>query len=177
MSKNIGLIAAADINGCVGKSNKLPWNLPSDLRMFKILTQGTVVVMGWNTYASIGLENGLPNRTNIVIVPVAPLEPGPVCIKDDINFLTYDDAIEYIESCEKDVWVIGGPKTWDLFKDVITHAVITRVHANIGGDAYLSVGSLKHMRLDSMYAPDAELCLNDEYNYTVERYFKREETK
>ncbi|MDN5423758.1 MAG: dihydrofolate reductase, partial [Chryseobacterium sp.] len=49
----------------IGFDNKLLWHLPTDLKHFKDLTSGHPIIMGRNTYESIG--KALPNRTNIVI--------------------------------------------------------------------------------------------------------------
>ena len=61
----ISIIAAVSKNGVIGVDNKLPWNLPEDLKRFKELTTNNVVIMGRKTYESIGKP--LPNRINIVI--------------------------------------------------------------------------------------------------------------
>ena len=68
MSK-ISIIAAVADNFAIGKSNKLPWHLPADLKHFKQLTTGHAVVMGKRTFES--LPNGpLPNRKNIVLTSI-----------------------------------------------------------------------------------------------------------
>ena len=61
----ISIIAAVSKNGVIGVDNKLPWNLPEDLKRFKELTTNNVVIMGRKTYESIGKP--LPNRINIVV--------------------------------------------------------------------------------------------------------------
>ncbi len=57
-------MAAAE-NDVIGRGNRLPWHLPSDLKHFKALTIGKPVLMGRKTYESIGKP--LPNRTNLVM--------------------------------------------------------------------------------------------------------------
>lgn len=49
----------------IGKNNELIWNIPNDLKFFKEKTIGKTVVMGANTFHSIGKP--LPQRNNIVI--------------------------------------------------------------------------------------------------------------
>ena len=63
IKKNI--IVAYDDNNAIGKDNKMPWHISEDLRYFKNVTSGHPVIMGRNTYESIGKP--LPNRTNIVL--------------------------------------------------------------------------------------------------------------
>jgi dihydrofolate reductase len=61
----ISIIAAIDEGRALGKDNKLLWHIPEDFKRFKELTSGHVILMGYNTYLSIGKP--LPNRTNIVV--------------------------------------------------------------------------------------------------------------
>lgn len=61
------VVSAISLDGVIGfrDSNAMPWHLPRDLKHFKEVTSGSTVVMGRNTYESIGKP--LPNRRNIVI--------------------------------------------------------------------------------------------------------------
>ena len=59
------LVAAIAENGVIGRDNKLPWRIKSDLQYFKRVTMGKPMVMGRKTYLSIGKP--LPGRTNIVV--------------------------------------------------------------------------------------------------------------
>lgn len=61
----IKLIVAFDKKYNIGKNNKLLWNIKEDLQLFKQFTENQIVVMGRNTYDSIGKP--LPNRINIVL--------------------------------------------------------------------------------------------------------------
>ena len=61
----ITVIAAIAKNNALGKDNDLIWHLPADLKRFKKVTTGHYIVMGRNTYESIGRP--LPNRTTIII--------------------------------------------------------------------------------------------------------------
>ena len=48
------IIVATGKNREIGKENKLLWHLPEDLKHFKNLTKNSTVIMGYNTYLSIG---------------------------------------------------------------------------------------------------------------------------
>ena len=60
-------IVAADKNWAIGYKNKLLVSIPADMKFFRQMTGGKVVVMGRKTLESF--PNGLPlkNRTNIVL--------------------------------------------------------------------------------------------------------------
>lgn len=65
MSPTISIIAALDENRGIGMNNKLLWHIPTDMKHFRLITTGHVVIMGRKTFESIGKP--LPKRTNIVI--------------------------------------------------------------------------------------------------------------
>lgn len=74
------LIAALDRNRAIGLDGDLPWRLPDDLKRFKALTRGRIVLMGRKTAESLG--RALPERRNLVLtragrVPFAGMEPVP----------------------------------------------------------------------------------------------------
>ena len=61
----ITLVVARAQNGVIGRDGTLPWHLPADLRRFKALTMGSVMVMGRKTFES--LPGLLPGRRHVVI--------------------------------------------------------------------------------------------------------------
>src|SRR5437879_4199951 len=65
MKPRISMIAAVGEKRELGRDNKLLWDIPEDMKRFKELTRGHVVVMGRKTYESIGRP--LPQRVNIVV--------------------------------------------------------------------------------------------------------------
>lgn len=61
----VSAIVAVAKNGVIGKDNQIPWYLPADLAYFKRTTLGHHILMGRNSFRSIGRP--LPKRTNVVI--------------------------------------------------------------------------------------------------------------
>jgi len=61
----ITLVVARAQNGVIGRGGKLPWHLPADLKRFKALTMGSVMVMGRKTFDS--LPGLLPGRRHVVL--------------------------------------------------------------------------------------------------------------
>lgn len=64
-NKPLEMIVAATARGEIGYQNTLPWRLKGDLRRFKALTMGNILVMGKNTYES--LPGPLDGRTVVVV--------------------------------------------------------------------------------------------------------------
>src|SRR5690242_20974170 len=61
----ITIVVARARNGVIGRDGKLPWHLSADLKRFKSLTMGSVMVMGRKTFES--LPGLLPRRRHVVM--------------------------------------------------------------------------------------------------------------
>jgi len=60
----LSTIVAVAKNNVIGKDNKLIWHLPEDLKRFKNITTGKVIIMGRKTFESLGRV--LPNRKYVI---------------------------------------------------------------------------------------------------------------
>lgn len=141
---SISFIVARSLPGdVIGYKNKLPWRLKSDLRRFREITTGHVVIMGRATFESIGRP--LPNRTNIVLSRNPALANRGVINFDEGTQLiwanTPEDALlvaDIISICrqKKDIFVIGGETVYALFGDLVNKVFLTEVFANVPGDSH-----------------------------------------
>ena len=68
ISIKMELVVAMTTNGIIGKASGLPWHIPEDLKRFRKLTEGSVVVMGRKTYNSLP-AGPLKSRENQVSNP------------------------------------------------------------------------------------------------------------
>jgi dihydrofolate reductase len=102
----ISAIVAMDLNYGIGYRNTIPWKLPPDMKRFKELTTGHVVIMGHNTWKS--LPKPLSNRTNIVLSRSVQSIDGPAVLFHDL-----EKALEYCKTIERDeIFIIGGEKVY-----------------------------------------------------------------
>ena len=115
----IGIVAIAK-NFAIGKGGKLPWHYPADLKFFKRTTTGHAIVMGWNTWKSIGKP--LPNRLNIVLS-----SKGQIDAPADVILVPTKEAVLKIAQHQGDVYIIGGSRTYDTFADEIKKWYVTEV--------------------------------------------------
>lgn len=110
----IGIIAAVSKNGIIGIKNKLPFNYPEDLAHFKKVTGQSTVIMGRNTFESIGRP--LPQRRNIVVTKSTI---------DKIETATsLADAVKMCQS-NKDIWLIGGFSIYQQGMQVVDKILLT----------------------------------------------------
>lgn len=128
------LIVAMSRNRVIGRNNKLPWYLPGDLKYFKQATLGKPIIMGRNTWESIG--RALPGRLNIVVSSRALELPEGVAL-----VATLEDAFRLAEAQATvdgvdEVMVIGGGQIYEAVLPMVDRLYITQVHAEIDGDAF-----------------------------------------
>ena len=116
----IGIVAVAR-NLAIGKEGKLPWHYPTDLKHFKRTTMGNVVVMGSNTWRSIGKT--LPGRLNIVLSRRAQIDAG-----HDLLFLRSEmEAVDLARYLKGDLFVIGGSAIYRAFAPHIDSWLVTEI--------------------------------------------------
>jgi dihydrofolate reductase len=116
----IGIVAVAR-NLAIGKEGKLPWHYPTDLKHFKRTTMGNVVVMGSNTWRSIGKT--LPGRLNIVLSRRAQIDAG-----HDLLFLRSEmEAVDLARYLKGDLFVIGGSAVYRAFAPHIDSWLVTEI--------------------------------------------------
>jgi dihydrofolate reductase len=163
------LFLAATEDDVIGRDNDLPWHLPADLRRFKQLTSGHVVVVGRRTHESITSRLGrpLPGRITVVVTSQAgrPGE-GPVIYQPSVAAaLSVARAIEGFAGRDE-VFVIGGAQVYTEALPEADTVYLTRIHAHVDGDARMPAGWLDGFKLaDSQDGPAGE-----ELSYAFERY-------
>jgi dihydrofolate reductase len=124
----ISLIVARAQNGVIGRDGGLPWHLPADLKRFKALTMGGVMVMGRKTFES--LPGVLPGRRHIVITRDRSWRAEGAEVAHDV-----DEALRVAGA--EPVSVIGGAEIFRLFVPLADRIELTEVLADIDGDTLL----------------------------------------
>jgi dihydrofolate reductase len=125
----VTIVAAVARNGVIGVDGGLPWHLPDDLRRFKELTLGHVLVMGRRTYESIGRP--LPGRTTVVVTRNAQWDPGAAGVRVAASV---EDAVEVAASIDPDVFVVGGAEVYRAALPLAGRLELTLVDAEPVGD-------------------------------------------
>jgi dihydrofolate reductase len=126
----ITVIAAIAKNNALGKDNDLIWYLPADLKRFKKVTTGHYILMGRNTFESIGKP--LPNRTTIIITRNKNYSKEGCLIAGSL-----EEAITLAKE-EAQLFIIGGAQ---IYKEVISKNLadqldITLVHSEFEADVF-----------------------------------------
>ncbi|MBB1488251.1 dihydrofolate reductase [Oceanospirillum sediminis] len=130
----IALIWAMAENRVIGIDNKLPWYLPKDLQFFKRCTMGKPVIMGRKTHESIGRP--LPGRTNIIVTRDTGYQAeGCRVVHSLAEAFELADQSCLIDGAEE-IIVMGGAEIYQQALPYASKLYITRVHADVEGDAW-----------------------------------------
>jgi dihydrofolate reductase len=128
------VVARSTPDNIIGRQNQLPWHLRTDLQRFKRITMGHVIVMGRNTYLSIGRP--LPGRVNVVLSSKPPADSrnqfwslGETSLlwatsREDALFLS--DVVSMAMD-KKEFFVIGGQQLYAAFEDLFNKIHLTEV--------------------------------------------------
>ncbi|WP_196907902.1 type 3 dihydrofolate reductase [Candidatus Symbiopectobacterium sp. 'North America'] len=123
----ISLIAALAVDRVIGMENFMPWHLPADLAWFKRQTLNKPIIMGRNTFRSIGQP--LPGRKNIVISSRAGDDERVTWVS------TLEAALEAASGAEE-VMVIGGGSIYQQMLPQASRLYLTHIDAEVEGDTH-----------------------------------------
>ena len=126
----VTIIAAIAENNALGKDNDLIWHLPADLKRFKKVTSGHYILMGRNTFESIGKP--LPNRTSVIITRNTNYFKDGCLIANSL-----EDALE-LSVDEEEVFIIGGAQIYkySIENNLADKLDITIVHETFEADVF-----------------------------------------
>lgn len=121
----LSILVAHDQNRGIGFENQLPWYLPNDLKHVKQLSTGNTLVMGRNTFESIG--KALPNRRNVVLTRDQNFKA------DGIDVI---HNVEDINQLEGHVFIFGGQSLFEMFIDKVDDMYITVIEDKFQADTF-----------------------------------------
>lgn len=126
----VNAIVAMSKNRVIGSNNQLPWHLPADLKHFKHVTTGHIVIMGRKTYSSIGRK--LPNRINIIVTRNENFD-APGCLV--AHSLT--EALQLAQKhCDLQVFIIGGSEIFQQALPLLQKVYLTLIEEEFNGDTF-----------------------------------------
>lgn len=127
----INMIWAMDENQLIGIGDKIPWHIKEDLVYYRNKTRGQTVLMGEATYFS--LKGYYKTK---------PLPYGKIYVASINKDLVLDDAIvindliQFIESFNEDIWVVGGSTIYKLCLSYADRLYISYIKGTHEGDKY-----------------------------------------
>lgn len=125
----ITVVVARARNGIIGREGRLPWHLPADLKRFKTLTMGSVMVMGRKTFES--LPGILPGRRHVVLTR----DP---CWRADGAEVAHGIEEALGLAGAGPISVIGGADVFGKFLPLACRIEITDILEDVEGDTVMA---------------------------------------
>lgn len=159
-------VVAVSNNEVIGLDNQLPWHLPDDLKFFKKNTLGKPVIMGKNTFLSMG--KALPGRMNIVLSRSLKTAPEGTLLFPDM-----EKALDFLKmEGQSEACIIGGGEVFKAYRNMVDELLLTHVHTNIdNGTTFFQLPDEQEWNLVW-----SEAHLKDEkhaFDFTFEKWLRR----
>lgn len=140
----LSIIVAKAKNNVIGKNNELIWHLPEDLKRFKALTTGKVIIMGRKTFESLGRV--LPNRKHVIFTRNLDftIENENVEVVHDLS-----EIQKYIDA-EDECFVIGGGLIYNMLMPYTDKIYATVINQDFDGDTYFPVINEQEWKIEKI---------------------------
>ena len=160
-------ILSADRNWGIGYQNKLLVSIPSDMRFFREMTEGKVIVMGRKTLESF--PNGLPlkKRINVVLTHDRSYQ-----VKDAVIVHDKEELLEELKKYQEDIFVVGGGSVYELLLPYCDTAYVTRIDMEYQADTFFPDLD-QDPEWELTEESDEQTCFDIEFTFTVYRRKQR----
>lgn len=162
MTTPLSIVVAVSENGVIGRDGGMPWHLPDELRHFRRLTMGHIVLMGRRTFES--LPAALDGRRMWVLSRDPAFRAAQVR-----RFGALEDALA--AAGDEELMVIGGASVYAQALPLARRIVLTRVHAVVDGDAHFP--DPDPAAWDSRVLASHPADQRNRYPFTVIEYLRR----
>lgn len=156
-------ILSADRNWGIGYQNKLLVSIPSDMRFFREMTEGKVIVMGRKTLESF--PNGLPlkKRINVVLTHDRSYQ-----VKDAVIVHDKEELLEELKKYQEDIFVVGGGSVYELLLPYCDTVYVTRIDMEYQADTFFPDLD-QDPEWELTEESDEQTCFDIEFTFTVYR--------
>ncbi len=127
-------IVAVDLDWGIGYKGNLLQRIPEDMKLFKRMTLGKVVVMGRETFESLPGKKPLTDRINILLSKTMQPTDDKIIICRSLGEL-FEQLKKYDPD---DVFVIGGESIYTQLLPYCTEVYVTRIKNKYEADKYFT---------------------------------------
>ncbi|MBE5867909.1 MAG: dihydrofolate reductase [Lachnospiraceae bacterium] len=128
----MNLIVAVDANWAIGNKNQLLVRIPNDMKQFRQMTTGKVVVLGRKTLETFPQGLPLKNRTNIILSGNKDYR-----VKDAVVVHSVEELFEELKQYPaEDVYVIGGDSVYKQLLPYCNVAHVTKIDHAYEADSF-----------------------------------------
>ena len=139
----VNIIISCTKNGGVAFNDKIPWNIPSELKLTEIIINNSNIIMGYNTWQK---NKPIINCNNIVLT--SSREKTEQIKKKYKNVQVYnninDVIVKYNNNCS---FFIGGVSIFNYLieNNLITNLYINIIHDKYNTNLYIDLDKLKSL--------------------------------
>ena len=128
----MNIIVNADKNWAIGKNNSLLVRIPADMKYFRQMTEGNIVVMGRKTLATLPAGQPLKGRTNIILSRDPEWTVRGATVVHSIK-----ELMEVLKPYEDDdIYVAGGGEIYRQLLPYCDTAYVTRIDMTYQADTF-----------------------------------------
>lgn len=174
----VSIFVTATDDDIIGNEGQIPWYLPESSRHLQALITGSVIIVGNHTYQTIIREIKHPLPGTLTVVLTQSPWPGLQVIEDRYIVLyqpTIQSALKLAKAFtwflgKKELFIIGGAHTYAAALPHTDRIYLTRIHADIPGDAKMPLGWLDDFTLN--LSPQEQWSVNQTavWNYSFRQY-------
>lgn len=162
----MNLVVAVDKNWAIGNKGQLLVRIPDDMKNFRSLTEGHVVILGRKTLATFPGGRPLKNRVNIVMTKKG-IENHP----DAVTAGSVEEVLDLVKQYKsEEVYVIGGTSVYEQLLPYTDTAYVTYIDYGYDADAYFP-------NLDRSDEWELTGESEEQTYFDVEYYFRKYERK
>ena len=169
----LNIIVAIDEQNAIGKGGSLLCHLSADLKHFKALTTGHIVVMGSRTYLSLP-RRPLPNRRNVVLTRQdAALFEGAEIVRsiEEIVAMNNQKMLDTPIDTDNEIFIIGGGQVYEQMLPHADRLYVTRIHHTFSdADTFFPAIDMNIWQLVSKETFSADD--NNPYDFSFEEYLR-----
>ncbi len=137
----ITIVAAMTKERVIGNGNGLPWHIPEEIRHYRAIIEGKIVIMGGKTYEL--MKKNLPGRNNIVISRALTSIDG-IDLCTDIN-----SALKKAASYGDDIFIIGGASVFEQTIGIADRMSLSEIKKSYEGDKFFPEFSKENWTVES----------------------------
>lgn len=160
----MNLVVAVDKNWAIGNKGQLLVHIPEDMKNFRRLTEGHVVILGRKTLATFPNGKPLKNRENIVLSR-KKTEP-----QEGMRVVgSLEELLEAVKDYkDEELYVIGGSSVYEQLLPYVDTAYVTYIDYSYEADAFFP-----NLDLDESWVMSETS--EEQIYFDVEYYFRKYE--
>lgn len=158
----LNAIVAVDEKWGIGRDNDMLFSIPDDMKYFRKMTLGSLVVYGKNNLLSYPGGKVLPKRRNVILSTT--LQPS-----EEYELVrNIDELFELLKNeTERRIFVVGGAMVYEQLLPYCTAAYVTKMYRDFDGEKFFpNLDEIPQWRLEE----EGELLEFEGLHYRFTKY-------